>query len=84
MKIADAKYMVGHNGIDEDLEGNVCFCSSLEEAKEIGNRLAGYDSDPFITIWENTALGEWTPVMEGRIPEPEFIWFKFESQNLTT
>jgi hypothetical protein len=78
MKMVNVKYMVTHNGIDEDLEGNVSFCESLEEAKEIGVHLAGYDSDPFITIWENTAPGEWTSVMEGRIPEPEFTWFKPE------
>jgi len=74
--ITNAKYMVSHNGVEEDMEGNVVFCDTLSSAKKVGDTLAGYDSDPYITIWENTGIGEWTPVLQGCIPEPEFTWTK--------
>ena len=78
--ITNAKYMVAHTGLKDDMEGNIIFCSTLKDAKKAGDTLAGYDSDPYITIWENTGIGKWTPVLEGRIPEPEFTWLKVTNQ----
>lgn len=74
--IINAKYMIGYSGLEDDMEGNITFCDTLENAKATGIRLAEYDSDPYFTIWENTGIGEWTPILQGRIPEPEFTWFK--------
>lgn len=48
--ITNAKYMVAHTGLKDDMEGNIIFCSTLKDAKKAGDTLAGYDSDPYITI----------------------------------
>jgi hypothetical protein len=76
MKITNAKYMVADSGLEDDMEGKVIFCDTLKDAKKVGSELADYDSDPDITIWENTGIGEWTPILRGCIPEPEFTWLE--------
>ena len=74
MKITGMKYMVSLNCLADDLEGNIIFCKTIEEAKNRGVNWADYESDPFFTIWQNVGAGEWIPVLEGFIPEPEFSW----------
>lgn len=68
------KYLVSHITFADDKECHVVLCDTLEEAKQVGEQMADYESDPHIGIWINDGVGSLKLVIEGFIPDPAFMW----------
>jgi hypothetical protein len=68
------KYLVSRITFADDKECHVILCNTLEEAKKVGEQMAGYDSAPHIGIWINDGVGSLKLVTEGFIPDPTFKW----------